>query len=48
MDRAVRINIAVRATGIIVAVHAAIRVDAAVEIRSITEHEGREHIAANI
>ena len=39
-------HIAVRVIGIIVAVHVAIRVDVAVEIRSITVHVGRVHIAA--
>ena len=47
-DRAIRIDKAGRATRLIAAAHAAIRVDAAVEIGSITAHVGRAHIAANI
>jgi hypothetical protein len=40
IDRAIRIDIAVRVIRVIVAVHVAIRVDVAVEIGSITVHVG--------
>ena len=48
IDRAIRIDIAARVIRVIAAVHEATRVDAAVEIGSITVHAGRVHNAAII
>ena len=47
-DNAIRTHAAALVRTEIVADHVAIRVDVAVEIGSITVHEGRVHIAANI